>query len=331
MIIFLQIVAAGAGTGVDSILESVGVDKPVEWMSWDRVQKFDYLQEMGIYPISGGKYSGSADISGFFDWLGVAKPADWEVLSFEEKRVFVELAQNKVTENVETIALNKPDYVGDIAEEDKPSLKKFAIAFMAFLIMLSGFFGYNSRAQKSGRIFAFYVLPVALVLIGIIFPEKEIFVAMGEWAERVLVFLLMVKPVSVIFSSKILSRVVGFRKELGLASFWFFLVHAVGLIIVKDIEFTDLMSVPFLTWGLFAGVVMVILGVTSNEKSVVLLKRNWKRIQYLAYFALFGTLLHTSLVAGNMMKFYVVFGIFLVLKVLEWSGVRFSRQEHRID
>ena len=66
----------------------------------------------------------------------------------------------------------------------------------------------------------------------------------------------------------------------------------------------------------------MILGLTSNKMSQKLLKKNWKRVQYLSYAALFLVLLHVSLAEGEIGLFFLVGGLFIVLKVLEFKKVK---------
>lgn len=202
------------------------------------------------------------------------------------------------------------------------ALIEVLLLVVSFFVLVASFFGAKSRVRRAGSFVGMYVVPVLLVLVAVVYPSWEAFLFMGRLAEGLLIFLLFVKPVCVIFSSGVLSRVVGFRKELGLVCFWMFLFHAVGLMFVNGIGFFDLFGVSYLVWGFVAGVVLFVLGITSNNFSINLLKRNWKNLHYLAYFALFATLFHTSFVSGNIVKFYVVFGVFVILKVLEWVGVR---------
>ena len=205
-------VSAGAGTGVNSILESVGIEKPAQWQSWSESQKHTYLQTMGIYPQDGGKYKGSADISGFFDWLGVEKPENWETLSFEEKKSFVDEIRNGET-------------VTEVDQVVVPlSYLKFVFIILTLFVVVASFFKYKSTMKKLGRIVGLYVLPLSLIVIALVYSDKKLFIEMGFWAERLLIFILLVNPLSVIFSSKFLSRVVTFRRELGLACYWLFLV-----------------------------------------------------------------------------------------------------------
>ena len=54
------------------------MEKPEEWNSWEREEKFDYLQNLGIYPSNNGKYKGdTGDLSEFFEHLGLEEPENW--------------------------------------------------------------------------------------------------------------------------------------------------------------------------------------------------------------------------------------------------------------
>jgi len=313
MLILVSSSYAGAGTGVDPILESVGIEKPAEWDSWSHEQKHDYLQGMGVYPVSGEKYQGQANISGFFDWLGVEMPDEWENLSFEEKNAFV----------TNTLEENEKSEDQTVEENDAETFKfaEWIVILSSVFVLIAGFLPAQNTIRRFGRLFSLYILPVLLILLAILFPWTPTFVEMGRWAEWLLIFLLFVKPMSVIFSIKQLSKVIMFRQELGLSCFWLFLIHALGRIVITPLGLEKLIGVPYLLWGVIAGIVLIILAITSNKKSIMILRSNWKKVQSMAYFALFATLLHTSIVSGEMIKLYVVFGLFIVLKIMEWKKI----------
>ena len=309
IVILTTFVIAGSGTGVDSILESVGLEKPSEWNSWNEQQKHTFLQNKGIYPKDGRKYKGDADISGFFDYLGVEKPKNWEQLNFEEKQEFVKNANTKKTK-VNWFYL--------------PKIYSIISSSLALFLIISSFFKRKNKIKSIARNLIYYILPLILITLGIIFPENSYFKELGEWAERLLVFLLLSKPISKIFSNPLFTRVVGYRTELGVASFWFFLIHSAGLFITKSLTILEMFKTPYLFWGSISGIGMIILGITSNNLSMKLFSKNWKKIQYLAYPVLFAALAHSSLIGnGNLNKFYLIGGIYSILKLMEWNNIQF--------
>lgn len=323
-----QVVMAGNGTGVDPILESVGLEKPAEWSAWTQQEKHSYLQERGIYPLVGSKYRGSADITGFFNWLGVTQPTDWDTMTFEEKKAFVEQAQQKSLEPSLTAVLlptqtaaESPIVVGQTQEETISVLTTWYILIPSLLgFFLAGVGFFSGGVRSVGRWISYYGLPALLLGIAFIVPEQRYFAELGIWAERLLILLLFVKPFGVITGYHGLMKVVGYRRELGVASFWYFLVHAGGLFILKNLGISKIIATPYLLWGSVAGIGMCILAITSNTASVQYLKKNWKLLQYIAYPVLFAALAHSSLVTdGNLAKFYLVGGMFLCLKAWEWG------------
>lgn len=315
----VSFITAGAGTGMDETFEYLGLDKPTEWDSWTRDVKFSWMQERGIYQEAGEKYKGSANTDKFFsEYLKTEKPDDWDSKTFEEKQEFIESVKNPVQDSFEEVSLkqisNKPiDFIG------------ITFAILSVFIVLASFLKPGSKIKKFARIVCYYVFPAAFILVTIFYTSKHLLVNVGFWAERMLIFLLFVKPFSIIFSSKILSRAVNFRKELGLTTFWLFILHATGLWFLYDMAVADILVIPRLFWGIVASIALIIGAITSNKKSMVILKKNWKKVQMVAYIALFGTLFHTSIVAGNMMKLYVIFGLFAILKILEWKGVKLRK------
>lgn len=88
---------AGNGTGVDSILELAGIEKPDDWQKWRENKKHKWLQEQGIYPERGRKYKGDFDIDRYFEFLGTQKPSDWNTKSFNERKIFIESIKNNST------------------------------------------------------------------------------------------------------------------------------------------------------------------------------------------------------------------------------------------
>lgn len=95
-------------TGVDPIFELLGQEKPSEWASWERSERFEYLQSMGVEP-EGEKYRGEADLSGYFEWLGVEEPDGWYEMSFDERADFVaNVGPNEAAQMVRETAPAEP-------------------------------------------------------------------------------------------------------------------------------------------------------------------------------------------------------------------------------
>jgi DMSO/TMAO reductase YedYZ heme-binding membrane subunit len=287
----------GDNVGIDPVFEDIGIKKPTQWSQWNKAQKHTYLQNLGLYPDNGFNYQGKTpDLTNYFKKLNLEQPDNWFELSFQEKQSYI----------------NPPVINVDNVKGKNYEIPKTVLSIIALLIALLSLLKAKYKKDLSNVIF--YVLPIILTAFSFMFIDKHFYLHLGSIAEKLLIFLLFVKPLSTII--KPLSRVVTYRKELGIASFWFFFFHAAGLIYVLSIiNYTT----PMLFWGLIAGIGMTILAITSNNYSIKKLKLNWKKLQYIVYPTFLLALAHSSLAEnGNLNKFYIVGGIYLVLKIVEY-------------
>lgn len=333
IIIFTSTALAGAGTGVDSILDETGLEKPLDWNSWTQTQKFSWLQERGLYPERGRKYQGEVgSLDQYFDWLGVDQPENWYRMSVDERKAFVASVQHESVQesDVDKELVFEQFSDGNISDDQTkpfPIEKTIVLIFLA-LFAIASFLPSTSKIRSFSRQTIYMGFPVILLILSMINAQHSFFRFLGEWAEWSLVFLLLIKPIAVILRSSFLKRAVYYRRELGLLSFWLFVFHATGFIIIKNMSVQNVLSTPYLWWGVLAGITMLVLAITSNNKAASLLKRNWKRVQYFAYPALLLVLAHSSLaMTGNLNKFYLISSIFLVLKIVEFVLVKKRSQK----
>jgi sulfoxide reductase heme-binding subunit YedZ len=175
--------------------------------------------------------------------------------------------------------------------------------------------------KKILEITTFYLLPIILIALNIFFPQLNLLITSGFIAEGLFIIIMFLKPIEVIFNSEKLRCLLPYRKEAGVAIFWLALFHAVGLIFKYSIfDITRYLDpAGHLLYAALATIFIFILGITSNNLSIETLGPNWKRIQRLAYPALLLTLYHTARVAKNMNTYYLIGGLFVVLKGIEWS------------
>jgi len=172
-------------------------------------------------------------------------------------------------------------------------------------------------------VLSYYCLPLLLIVMTISNPNDENFVLLGERAELLLYFTLFIKPIAKIIKSTMLLKLIGYRRQFGVATFWLFLFHAGGQIYTRGLfriaYYTDVNSNIF--WGALAAIGMITLGITSNNISVKLLKKNWKKVQTIAYPTLFFVLVHISIAEGEPQKFILIGIVYALLKVLEWKRI----------
>lgn len=181
--------------------------------------------------------------------------------------------------------------------------------------------------KKFLDIICYLFLPISLVLLSFILPYKETFNYFGWGATILLLFILFIKPMGMIFNITWMRRWVGYRRQLGVAIFWLTLFHSVMLI--YELEFFDVVYYlgwdNYLFYGMIATVGIVILGITSNTWSVRMLKRNWKKLQYITYPVFALTLIHIGIFRGMLEIAISVIVVYFVLKIMEFRGMQFYK------
>lgn len=189
---------------------------------------------------------------------------------------------------------------------------------------------------KTVNLLSYYVLPFLSVLIylSLLFYESRtaysFSVLAGIWAWWLLVFIMFIRPLVIIFPNIKILKKLCMRKQLGVLDTWFFLIHGFGTILHKELfsltKFFGFSNSLF--WGLLAGIIMFLLGITSNIKSTKTLnkivKNGWKKFHRSAYLLFVFTAIHAFLISDKMIYLVLTF-IYLVLKILEFRRVKFSK------
>jgi methionine sulfoxide reductase heme-binding subunit len=141
-------------------------------------------------------------------------------------------------------------------------------------------------------------VPGVMMLYGVISGRAEAIDLLhpsGEFSARLMILAMMIGPAVALFGAKgwlvwLMQR----RRTLGVAAFLYALLHLVFYII--DMETLKDIMAEFLALGIWTGwaafVLMLVPAAISNDAAMRALKRNWKRIQQLAYGAAVLTLLH---------------------------------------
>jgi DMSO/TMAO reductase YedYZ heme-binding membrane subunit len=167
----------------------------------------------------------------------------------------------------------------------------------------------------------YYGLPIILLILSINSKGKHLFNNLGTISEYLLIIIMYSKPLCIILNSKILTKLVCFRRQLGVASFWFFFFHMAGLIYIFNLtkisQYLNVSSSLF--YGALAAIGMLILTITSNDYSLKLLKQNWKKLQYIAYPTFLLVLFHISMAQSEFSEFIIFGSIFIILKTIEWT------------
>lgn len=177
----------------------------------------------------------------------------------------------------------------------------------------------------------YFALPLFLFVVMYVvfsFPEYIIFEVLkklGSLAFLVLTVNLFIKPLSVLWPADLwpkrwIQLGMTFRREMGVATFWLYLFHSMGMIGLFAFDpLTDFQGFNnFLFWGSVAGMGLWLMALTSNDWAVSKLKRNWKRLHRIVYLVYFAVLFHNYLASGEALKLLVFGGSYLVLKVAQY-------------
>lgn len=169
---------------------------------------------------------------------------------------------------------------------------------------------------------SFYILPVLMLAYGLI-EGWDGYAELGEKGWLVLLIVMFMSPIRVLFSKVGLLRLAcSFRKEASVLCFWMLLYHSLGLMYLKDlfvwsnfVEILDVNSAIF--WGLISFVGIFLLGITSNNYSMVLLKKWWRRLHLLAYPTFIAGGLHIALLKPEKrLQLIIVLTVYLLLKAI---------------
>ncbi|HEX8442058.1 MAG TPA: ferric reductase-like transmembrane domain-containing protein [Allosphingosinicella sp.] len=156
---------------------------------------------------------------------------------------------------------------------------------------------------------------------GIIF--EDLLHPSGEWSARLLIVALMLTPLSRLLPGHgwvqwLLRR----RRAFGVAAFAYALLHLLFYLLEMQTLRDILAEIGALgIWtGWLAFMLMVPIGLTSNDASMRALKAGWKRLQRLAYPAALLTLAHWMFVHDNIVAALINFAPLGLLQA--WRIVR---------
>ncbi len=155
--------------------------------------------------------------------------------------------------------------------------------------------------NKYSKIVVFLIClwPIYSILYSIYFnllgaePVKKITHHFGEWTLIFICLTLSMSPLKKITNSNIW---INYRRMLGLFVFFYATIHMLTYVGLDywfnwNSIFDDVIKKKYIFIGFTAWLLLIPLAITSSQKMVRLLKKNWKRIHRLIYIiAIFGVL-----------------------------------------
>ena len=183
-----------------------------------------------------------------------------------------------------------------------------------------------------GAVFFLALLPLVntatLVLRGdAVDPVALMTHTTGDWT---LNFLLLTLSITPLRRFGLPASIIRLRRMLGLYAFFYAVLHFMIYLFLDNngslsATIHDAFRRPFVTAGILALLMMTPLAITSNDRSIRALKRNWGRLHRLVYLvAIAGVIHYIWLVKRDMsrpLSYLLVLSGLLLLRLL-WSAQR---------
>jgi len=147
-------------------------------------------------------------------------------------------------------------------------------------------------------------------------PIEKITHLTGDWSLRFLLITLTVTPLRKLFGWKKLIRI---RRMLGLFAFFYVCLHFITYLVFDHFfDFheivKDIVKRPYITVGFTGFVLLIPLAITSTNKMMKRLGKNWQRLHQLIYvIAVCGILHYLWLVKADVLKPNIYAGILILL------------------
>lgn len=180
-------------------------------------------------------------------------------------------------------------------------------------------------------IFSLCLLPAVLLLHGALYdklgsnPVEALVRQSGDWALRFLLLTLSISPLRKLTGQAYWMRL---RRMLGLYSFFYASLHVslyIGLdkFLYWDEIIEDILKRPFITIGLLSFLLLIPLAVTSTQKMIRRLGKNWLRLHRLIYVISITAVLHFyMMVKADTQEPWIYISLLLILLAFRWSQLR---------
>ncbi len=155
------------------------------------------------------------------------------------------------------------------------------------------------RSWQDGLLWFILALPVVLMAGLASYHEADIADLLresGEFSARLMIVAMMIGPLAELIGQPGWIRwLLRHRRHLGVAAFLYGLLHLLFYFIDMEWSLADLLAeldAPGIWTGWLAILAMLLPALSSNDVAMRALRRNWKRVQQLAYFVAMATVAH---------------------------------------
>jgi methionine sulfoxide reductase heme-binding subunit len=154
---------------------------------------------------------------------------------------------------------------------------------------------------KWGRYLLWIIMaaPAVLMVLGVVNGRTEasdMLHPTGEFSARLMIIAMMIGPLADIFGQRgIIPWLLRHRRHIGVAAFAYAVIHTVFYFIDMDWSLADMLAeldAAGIWTGWIALMLMLLPALASNDAAMRMLRRNWKRVQQLAYGVALFTIAH---------------------------------------
>lgn len=176
----------------------------------------------------------------------------------------------------------------------------------------------------------YFILALSLFWINAVI-EPQSYKQFWEFAWRLLIIILFTRPLMNIFPKcKIFKYAVLLRREIWILMWIFVIAHGVWYFISHNLPLSDIYSLRlwdlswYLWWWMLAGLLTIILTITSNNFSNRLLWKNWKNIQRLSYPMFLFAAIHIAMIHNWQLLYSVLITVISYVLVF-WLAIYYKR------
>lgn len=146
----------------------------------------------------------------------------------------------------------------------------------------------------------FCLLPLLFLGFDVVFnnlgsnPIQTLHIRLGDWSLRFLCLTLIITPIQTITRWRGMTE---YRQLFGLYTFFYASLHLLVYLLVDhsfnwSLIITDIIESPYIWLGVFAYIVVFLLGITSSKFAMKKLGKTWKKLHRWVYLSAIASVIH---------------------------------------
>ena len=178
------------------------------------------------------------------------------------------------------------------------------------------------------------LLPLLLLGLDVVFdnlgsnPIQALHIRLGDWSLRFLCITLAITPLQTMTRWRGTAQ---YRQLFGLYTFFYASLHLLVYLLVDhnfnwSLIITDIIESPYIWFGVFAYIIVFLLGITSSKFAMKKLGKNWKKLHRWVYLAAIASVIHYFWqLKGNLAEpllYAIIISLLLSFRIFTWFTAR---------